>query len=272
MIGLDADFRRCRESRAAGSSACAAQSASAASRRRRGGRSAAGREVVGGRARRGRDDQAVGAHLHHALTADRDRELDDARQRRLGDHDVVEHQAIGEDLRRRASSARAASCGLDARRRRRGRPRATRRAPASVISVRNPRLPKLTPRIGTSHAGVRDPAGHPDERAVAAEHDDQIARLRQLVARRRRRVPAAGRRARPSRSRRPARRRALRASPRAPRARRRRRRGRAWRRDPTRRVIGVRHSRRGVVRCSRNSRLPSVPVIGDSVSPDARQS
>ena len=59
-----------------------------------------------------------------------------------------------------------------------------------MISVRNPRLPKLTPRIGTSRAGPRDPAGHPDERAVAAQHDEQIALVREIVARRPSAVPA----------------------------------------------------------------------------------
>ena len=69
---------------------------------------------------------------------------------RLGDHDVVERRGGRRRRRRRAACVRAASCARRSRRRRRAPIRATRSSSGSVISVRKPRLPKLTPRIGTS--------------------------------------------------------------------------------------------------------------------------
>ena len=56
--------------------------------------------------------------------------------------------------------------------------RARRSSSGRVISVRNPRLPKLTPRIGTSRPAAGDAVGHAEQRAVAAEHDHQVDRGR----------------------------------------------------------------------------------------------
>src|SRR5688572_21113456 len=53
-------------------------------------------EVVGRRSGGRGDDEAVGADLHHHVVADRHRQLDDARERGLGDHHVVQYQLVGE--------------------------------------------------------------------------------------------------------------------------------------------------------------------------------
>ena len=45
-----------------------------------------------------------------------------------------------------------------------------------------PRLPKLTPRIGMSRPDCGDPRGHAEQRAVAAQDDDQIDLEWQVVA------------------------------------------------------------------------------------------
>ena len=50
----------------------------------------AGGQVVGGRSGRRRDDQAVGLDARDELVADRDRQIDHPRARRLGDDDVVQ--------------------------------------------------------------------------------------------------------------------------------------------------------------------------------------
>ena len=51
------------------------------------------------------------------------------------------------------------------------------------VSVRKPRLPKLTPRIGDVASGLRDARRHAEQRAVAAEDDDQIDVARQAASR-----------------------------------------------------------------------------------------
>ena len=56
---------------------------------------AAGREVVGGRAGGRREDQPVRAVARDQLAVDLDAQLDDARERALGDHHVVE-RPVGE--------------------------------------------------------------------------------------------------------------------------------------------------------------------------------
>jgi hypothetical protein len=59
---------------------------------------AAGREVVGGRTRRRRDDQPVGAEAVDELPVEPRVDLDDARQGRLRDDHVVEHTVAQELL------------------------------------------------------------------------------------------------------------------------------------------------------------------------------
>ena len=61
---------------------------------------AAGREVVGGRAGRRRDDQAVGLHARHELVADGHRQIDHPRAGRLGDDGVVQRDQFREGLAR----------------------------------------------------------------------------------------------------------------------------------------------------------------------------
>ena len=51
----------------------------------------------------------------------------------------------------------------------------------SVTSVRNPRLPKLTPRIGMSESRFRDAASRAEQRAVSTEHDDQVDVARKII-------------------------------------------------------------------------------------------
>ena len=53
------------------------------------------------------------------------------------------------------------------------------------ISVRNPRLPKLTPRIGMSRSALAIACRHREKGAVPAQYDDQIGFARQRVASRR---------------------------------------------------------------------------------------
>ena len=62
----------------------------------------------------------------------------------------------------------------------------------SVTSVRKPRLPKLTPRMGMSESGFRDAAGRAEQRAVAAEHDDHVDMAREARRCRRRSNCAVG--------------------------------------------------------------------------------
>ncbi len=162
------------------------------------------------------------------------------------------------------SAARAASCALRSAPRRRAPTRASRRARRSAISVRKPRLPKLTPRIGTVVARLRDAAGHAEQRAVAAEDDDEVARARQILARR---ASAVGGRPRAravsvsktgvdaAASSQPA----TSASTLAAASRSR------LATSPTGEWRLV--MRPASCRCRRNSRLPSVPVMGDSHSP-----
>ena len=69
-----------------------------------------------------------------------------------------------------------ASCGGRSRSVRRARAAACAIASGSVTSVRKPSSPRLTPRIGTRASRV---AGDGEQRAVAAEHDDQIGLARQ---------------------------------------------------------------------------------------------
>jgi hypothetical protein len=70
-------------------------------------------QVVGGRAGRRRHDQAVGAERGDEQPVHRDLQLDDARERRLGDHHVVEHVAdhLGLLLAHHARAEHAALLG-----------------------------------------------------------------------------------------------------------------------------------------------------------------
>ena len=63
------------------------------------------RQVVCGRARRTRDDEPIRFYAHHEFAVDRHRQLDDARERALRHHDVVEHDPIA-PRRRSAASTR----------------------------------------------------------------------------------------------------------------------------------------------------------------------
>ena len=109
----------------------------------------AGREVVGGRAGRRRDDQAVGPVADGVAAADRDGQIHDAAHRRLGDDHVVQ-RAVLPDRLAAPDQARGqqhpffrSPCG------RPGPPRAPGSISSSVVAVRNPSPPRLTPRIGT---------------------------------------------------------------------------------------------------------------------------
>ena len=69
----------------------------------------AGGEVVGGRSGRRRDDQAVGLDARDELVADRHRQIDHPRPRRLGDDDVVQREVLGQRGAAADASSRAAS-------------------------------------------------------------------------------------------------------------------------------------------------------------------
>ena len=136
---------------------------------------AAGREVVGRRSRRGRDDQAVGLDVADELAVDRDVDLDHARQRAARDDDVVEREMFARPLRPRAlDAAGEQQPRLDARPARRCSASSAPSSSSRPTSVRNPRRPRLTPSSGTSARRVRDGARGVEQRAVAAERDDDV--------------------------------------------------------------------------------------------------
>ncbi len=137
------------------------------------------RERVRGGAGRGRDDEAVGAVGGGVPTLDGHGQVDDAAHRRLDDDDVVEGDVLGQPL---AAPANPRGAGSSAPRWSSGPPatppgrQSSRR---SVVAVRKPRPPRFTPRIG--HPEIAHGAGHGEQRAVAAEHDEQVDLARKLL-------------------------------------------------------------------------------------------
>ena len=139
------------------------------------------------------------------------------------------------------------------------------------ISVRNPRRPRLTPSSGASRGRVRDRAGGVEQRAVAAERDDDVGAVGQSLARHGRPARAEPRGVGAVRL--DHRRAAARVQPR----------GRLRQRDsaagsvcramrPARDGAQAGSRRRRSRQQQRNSRLPSAPVTGDGSTPSARQS
>ena len=76
---------------------------------------AAGRQVVGGRSGRRRDDQTVGLHVTDELAVDVDVDLDHARQRAARDDDVVEREAFATVLPAALDAAVEHQARLDVR-------------------------------------------------------------------------------------------------------------------------------------------------------------
>src|SRR5437899_5836624 len=130
-----------------------------------------GREAVGSRAGRRRDDQAVGAVRGGVLPLDRHREVDDAAHRRLGDNNVVEGGVLPEPLAVPDDpyGQHHALVHLHPAREQRferrehlvERRRGEESEPAEVHAEQR-------------HAEVADGARHGEEGAVAAEDDEQV--------------------------------------------------------------------------------------------------
>ena len=134
-------------------------------------RSACG-QVVGRRSGWRGDDQPVGTDVRDEFVAHKHRQIDEPRSRGLVDDDVVDG-----DLHLARRRAHRGCCAehqplFDAGTSRQSR--VERRIQLrSVTSVRKPRLPKFTPRIGTRRPEVGDAVGHAEKRAVAAEHQHE---------------------------------------------------------------------------------------------------
>ncbi len=154
----------------------------------------AGREVVGRRSGRGRDDESVGFDVAHQLAIDGDVQLDHPRQRASGDDDVVQRQALGGGTAvphhaAEQHQARLGRCAARGQRLERGRDLGAahfgEEAEMAEVDAEDRRV------VGR----VRHGAGGVEQRAVSAKRDDDVD------------VVPDGRRARPSSSARRARRR-----------------------------------------------------------------
>ena len=104
-----------------------------------------------------------------------DVDLDHPRERAARDDDVVEREALARPCRPRRSTRPSSSSRVSIA----GRPASERLERAVELgprptSVRNPSRPRLTPRSGASRARVRDGARGVEQRAVAAERDDDV--------------------------------------------------------------------------------------------------
>ena len=142
------------------------------------------RQRVRGRAGRRRDDQAVRLVGRDLGAVEARLQVEQARDRSLGQHGVVDGAA-----RRGASTGLARTERIVTARRMRS---STGRRPAAASStaaaaseraygVMNPRLPRLTPNSG--HAVIGDQRGAVKERAVAAQHREHVDRRAQLARR-----------------------------------------------------------------------------------------
>ena len=113
-------------------------------------------------------------------------------RRALRDHDVVQHDASATALFVAQTSARAASCALSIWRGRRAAPSSD----GIELGQRDLRQEAEAAEVHAEDrdvdAGPGDAAGHADQRAVAAQHDDQVARLSGSIFRRRRGSRSAG--------------------------------------------------------------------------------
>src|SRR2546422_57592 len=137
----------------------------------------AGREVVGGRARGCRDDEAVGTVRGGVLSLDGHREVDDATHRGLGDDDVVEGGVLPEPLavpddargQHHALVHRHPACEqrLERREHLLERRRGEEAEPAEVHAEEG-------------YPQIADSARHGEEGPVAAEHDEQVHLRRQV--------------------------------------------------------------------------------------------
>ena len=162
---------------------------------------AAGRERVAGRAGRAGDDEAVGDERGEVRVVDLDVEPADAGQRAAGDHDVVEGEvAVTGRWRASAPCGRAAAQDPALERHPLVDPvvavddRAEDRLEVAGLGLRQEAdLAEVD--AEERHVDLGDRPGRPQERAVAAEHDQQrpssAARATSAVRLARRRLPVA---------------------------------------------------------------------------------
>ena len=219
---------------------------------------AAGRQVVGRRARRAGDDDAVGFHPGHELAVHGDFQIDHPRDLTARDDDVVEHQM------------RVAHVPITQRRRLQQTPFVHLRGSGDD---RVERLVQLVERDlgekaqaaevhaqdGNGAARAADAGGHAQQRPVAAQYQQQVHVRGQRVARQHRRItqPRHLRRRRLENALNPPRLEPLQDARQV-----RRGRAEALLGDDADALDGHRPLRR----CSRNSWLPVAPVTGDGVS------
>jgi hypothetical protein len=140
----------------------------------------AGREIVRGGAGRAGDDEPIGFDAHHELAVDRNRQLDDARERSLSDDHVVEDDPIRESASGRVDrdvqhhpllGQRSAVYGILQRRKQFGQ----------RYLREKPEAPEIHPEDRHVHVCLRDTPRGPQESAVAPEHHDEIDGSWQLV-------------------------------------------------------------------------------------------
>ena len=143
---------------------------------------AAGREVVGGRPRRRRDDDAVGVEPGDEFAADADGELHHPGQRPARHRHVVQHEVLGSRLAGAFDDRSQHQARLD--RRRAGQRGLERRVQLVVGDLRHePEAAEVHAEDRDLQSGLGRPVGHAEQRAVAPEQQDEIDVPGQVVAR-----------------------------------------------------------------------------------------
>ena len=146
-------------------------------------------EAIGRRAGRGRDDQPVGPVAGGELPVDRHLQTDDAAHRRLGDDHVVERGVLGEPLAlagHLAASIMRSSMTSSSRR----QDSSAGYSSSTVSAVEEAEAAQVDAEDG--HAEVAHEARHGQQRAVAAEDEQEIHLPRQVGLPRRRARPRRG--------------------------------------------------------------------------------
>ena len=142
----------------------------------------AGCQVVRGRSRGARDDQAICLDARDERPADEHRQFDHPRERGLGEDDVVQHDA-GIDRLARSNGFGAKHPPLVEL------GGAVQHRLERLVQLVDPDLGEETkaPEVHAENRDVSsrltDAVGHRQERAVAPEHHDEVDNVRQLVAR-----------------------------------------------------------------------------------------
>ena len=139
---------------------------------------AARRQTVGGRAGRRRDDEPVRAVAGRELPVHRHLEPDDAAHGRLGDDHVVERDVLG-----RAARPGATPCAASIMRSSMTSPPAQvrlERREQLVHGQRGQKAEAAQVDAEDGHAEVADEPRHREQRAVAAQHHQQVDLARQV--------------------------------------------------------------------------------------------